>query len=171
MLVMDDCMSSKGGWIKDENILELFFNGRHHHMSFILTMQYAVGIPPELRSNFDYIFLLGEDFISNRKRLYEHYAGMFPSFDIFQQVFSTVTENYGCMVINNRVHSKNITDKVFWYKAKPVPDFKIGCKRYHKHHDRNYDDKWNKRMPLFDPAVALAKRRNNFKLVVEKVKE
>lgn len=171
MLVMDDCMSSKGGWIKDENILELFFNGRHHHMSFILTMQYAVGIPPELRSNFDYIFLLGEDFISNRKRLYEHYAGMFPSFDIFQQVFSTVTEDYGCMVINNRVHSKNITDKVFWYKAKPVPDFKIGCKRYHKHHDRNYDDKWNKRIPLFDPSVALARKRNNFKLVVEKVRE
>ena len=171
MLVMDDCMSSKGGWIKDENILELFFNGRHHHMSFILTMQYAVGIPPELRSNFDYIFLLGEDFISNRKRLYEHYAGMFPSFDIFQQVFSTVTENYGCMVINNRVHSKNITDKVFWYKAKPVPDFKIGCNRYHKHHDKNYDEKWNKRIPLFDPAVALAKKRNNFKLVVEKVRD
>ena len=29
---------------------------------------------------------------------------MFPSFDIFQQVFSEVTEDYGCMVINNRVH-------------------------------------------------------------------
>ena len=171
MMVMDDCMSSKGGWIKDENILELFFNGRHHHLSFILTMQYAVGIPPELRSNFDYIFLLGEDFISNRKRLYEHYAGMFPSFDIFQQAFATVTENYGCMVIDNRVHSKNIADKVYWYKAKEVPNFKIGCKRYQKHHDSHYDEKWNKRMPLFDPAMAIAKRRNNFKLVVQKVKK
>ena len=38
---------------------------------------------------------------------------MFPSFDIFQQVFSEVTEDYGCMVINNRVHGKNITEKVF----------------------------------------------------------
>ena len=171
MLVMDDCMSSKGDWIKDENVLELFFNGRHHHVSFILTMQYSVGIPPELRSNFDYIFLLGEDFISNRKRLYEHYAGMFPSFDIFQQVFSEVTEDYGCMVINNRVHSKNITEKVFWYKAKPVPEFSIGCNRYNKYHDKNYDNNWKKRLPVFDPRTAMARRRNNFKLVVEKIKK
>ena len=76
-------------------------------------MQYSMGIPPEMRSNFDYIFLLAEDFISNRKRLYEHYAGMFPNFDIFQQVFTEVTENFGCMVINNRIHSKKIEDKVF----------------------------------------------------------
>ena len=37
MLIMDDCMSSKGSWVKDENTLELFFNGKHHHISFILT--------------------------------------------------------------------------------------------------------------------------------------
>ena len=95
MLIMDDCMSSKGSWVKDENVLELFFNGRHHHVSFILTMQFALGIPPEMRSNFDYIFLLAEDFISNRKRLYDHYAGMFPTFDMFQQVFLDITEDYG----------------------------------------------------------------------------
>ena len=128
ILIMDDCMSSKGSWVKEEPVRELFFNGRHHHVSFILTMQYAVGIPPEMRSNFDYIFLLAEDFISNRKRLYEHYAGMFPSFDIFQQVFTEITDNYGCMVINNRVHSTNITDKVFWYKAKSTPSFTMGSK-------------------------------------------
>ena len=171
MLVMDDCMSSKGTWVKDESILELFFNGRHHHISFILTMQYSMGIPPEMRSNFDYIFLLAEDFISNRKRLYEHYAGMFPSFDIFQQVFTEVTEDYGCMVINNRVHSKNITDKVFWYKAKEVPEFTMGSKKYKKFHSKKYDENWNKKVPLFDPSNALSKKRNNIKLIIEKVKK
>ena len=38
MLIMDDCMSDKR-WLKDPNIAEMFFNGRHHHLSFILTMQ------------------------------------------------------------------------------------------------------------------------------------
>ncbi len=170
MLVMDDCMSSKGTWVKDQNILELFFNGRHHHVSFILTMQYAVGIPPEMRSNFDYIFLLAEDFISNQKRLYEHYAGMFPSFDIFKQVFAEVTQNYGVMVINNRIHSSNITDKVFWYKAKKVPDFKMGSKRYNKFHKKYYDPNWNKKPLMFDPNDILNKKRNNFKVNVKKVK-
>ena len=171
MLVMDDCMSSKGTWVKDQNILELFFNGRHHHVSFILTMQYAVGIPPEMRSNFDYIFLLAEDFISNQKRLYEHYAGMFPSFDIFKQVFAEVTQNYGVMVINNRIHSSNITDKVFWYKAKKVPEFKMGSRIFNKYHKKYYDPEWNKRPMLFDPSDILSRKRNNFKVNVKKIKD
>ena len=170
MLIMDDCMSSKGTWLKDPNILELFFNGRHHHVSFILTMQYAVGIPPEMRSNFDYIFLLAEDSVNNRKRLYEHYAGMFPTFDIFQQVFTDVTEHYGMMVINNRIHSKNITDKVFWYRAKEVPDFKIGCNKFHRFHKSSYDSEWNKRMEVFNPADIIAKKRNNIRICIDKVK-
>jgi hypothetical protein len=170
MLIMDDCMSSKGTWLKDPNILELFFNGRHHHLSFILTMQYSVGIPPEMRSNFDYIFLLAEDTISNRKRLYEHYAGMFPTFDIFQQVFSDITENYGIMVINNRVHSKNITDKVFWYKAKTVPTFKLGSAKFKKFHDNTYDSNWNKRLEIFNPDTLLSKKRNCLRVTVDKVR-
>ena len=167
---MDDCMSSKGTWLKDPNILELFFNGRHHHLSFILTMQYSVGIPPEMRSNFDYIFLLAEDTISNRKRLYEHYAGMFPTFDIFQQVFSDITENYGIMVIDNRVHSKNLTDKVFWYKAKTVPTFKIGCNKFHRYHNTAYDKDWNKRLEVFNPMDLVSKRKNTIRVAVEKIK-
>jgi hypothetical protein len=171
MLIMDDCMSSKGTWLKDPNIQELFFNGRHHHISFILTMQFSLGIPPELRSNFDYIFLLGEDATSNRKRLYDHYAGMFPTFEIFQQVFSDVTENYGVMVINNRVHSKNIADKVFWYKAKEVPNFKIGCNKFHKYHKSAYNKDWKKQVPIFDASALMAKKRNAVRVIVEKVKD
>jgi hypothetical protein len=137
-LIMDDCMSSKGSWLKDPAITELFFNGRHYKISFILTMQYSVGIPPEMRSNFDYVCLLGEDIISNRKRLYEHYAGMFPTFDIFQKVFSEITDDYGVMIIDNRVHSRDISNRVFWYKSKEVPNFNIGKKSYRTYHDKHY---------------------------------
>jgi hypothetical protein len=169
MLIMDDCMSSKGTWLKDPNILELFFNGRHHHISFILTMQYSLGIPPEMRSNFDYIFLLAEDIISNRKRLYDHYAGMFPSFDIFQQVFSDVTENFGIMVINNRIKSNVITDKVFWYRAKNVPAFKVGSKKFQKYHNNVYNSEWNKRIELFNQDDLIFKKKNNIRIKVDKV--
>jgi len=170
MLIMDDCMSSKGTWLKDQNILELFFNGRHHHLAFILTMQFSLGIPPEMRSNIDYVFLLAEDVTSNRKRLYDHYAGMFPTFDIFQQVFSDITENYGVMVINNRVHSKNITDKIFWYKAKSeVPNFKIGSSKFHKFHKKTYVEDWDKKNINVNPFEQMNKR-NSIKVCVEKVK-
>jgi len=168
IIIMDDCMSSKGTWLKDPNILELFFNGRHHHISFILTMQFSLGIPPELRSNFDYIFLLAEDMTSNRKRLYEHYTGMFPTFDIFQQVFTELTEDFGCMVINNRIHSKNITDKVFWYKAKQTPAFTIGSKKFIKYHELSYNANWAKKILLFDNMNI--NKRNSIKVIVDKIK-
>ena len=67
ILVMDDCLSSKGSWMKDEPIMKMFFDGRHYKVMYILTMQFPLGISPELRGNFDYIFLLAEDFYSNQK--------------------------------------------------------------------------------------------------------
>ena len=166
MLIMDDCLSVKG-WTRDSNILELFYNGRHSLISFILTIQYAVGIPPDLRSNFDYIFLLAEDAISSRKRLYDHYAGMFPTFDIFQQVFNELTDNYGVMVIDNRIHSKNLTDKVFWYKAKKVPNFTVGCNKFKNFHKIQYDENWDRKIEIFDPINLV--KKNNLKIIVEKI--
>ena len=80
----------------------------------------------KIKSNFDFIFLLGEDFINNRKKLYEHYAGMFPTRELFDQVFMQVTDNYGCMVINNRLRTTDIRKKVFWYKAEKRNEFKVG---------------------------------------------
>ena len=67
----------------------------------MITMQYALGIPPALRSNVDYVFILRENINSNRKRLYEHYAGMFPTYEIFSQVMDQCTSNYECLVIDN----------------------------------------------------------------------
>ena len=100
-------------------------NGRHFKILFILTMQFALGIPPNLRTNIDYVFILRENYVSNRKRLYEHYAGMFPSFEMFCQIMDQCTENYECLVINNNAKSNKLTDQVFWYKAKLRDDFTI----------------------------------------------
>lgn len=149
-LIMDDCMSSKHLWLKDPNILSIFNEGRHYQLTFILTMQYSLGIQPELRSNFDFIFLLGEDIQSNKKRLYEHYAGMFKTQDAFDQVFIQMTENYGCMVINNRVRSVNIEDKVFWYRAKKTPEFVVGIQKSIDWNKKNYDPEYDKKEQLLN---------------------
>jgi hypothetical protein len=166
-LIMDDCMSSKHLWLKDPNVLSIFNEGRHYQLTFFLTMQYSLGIQPELRSNFDYIFLLGEDFITNRKKLYDHYAGMFPSFDSFQQVFSQVTDNYGCMVINNRLRTSDITKKVFWYKAKEIVEpFQIGAKKFRKFHEKNFDPEYYKKPMVFD-ANNFGQKKNTKQILVK----
>ena len=142
-LILDDCLYDKS-WIKDTNIRTIFMNGRHYSMMFIITMQYALGIPPNLRTNVDYVFILRENYVSNRKRLYEHYCGMFPTFEMFCQVMDQCTENYECLVINNNAKSNKLEDQVFWYKAAPHNDFQIGSSKFWKAHRRlynsNYDD-------------------------------
>ena len=87
-------------------------------------MQYALGIPPNLRTNIDYVFILRENFVSKRKRLYEHYAGMFPNFEMFCQVMDQCTENYECLVINNNAKSNKLEDQIFWYKCSRLYYFK-----------------------------------------------
>jgi len=139
ILVMDDCLASKGTWMNDQPILEIFYNGRHYQILFILTMQFPLGIRPELRSNFDYIFLLSEDFYSNQKRIYDHYAGMFPTFDLFRQVFNNLTDSYGAMVIANRGSHKDLIDKVFYYKAAKEECSMMGCRQFRDFHNKNYD--------------------------------
>lgn len=115
-LIFDDCMYDDK-WKKDKNVKLLFTNGRHYKMLFLITMQFPLGIPPILRSNVDFVFILRENFISNRKRIYEHWAGMFSDFKTFCSVMDQCTENFECLVIDNTVKSNKLEDVVFWYKA------------------------------------------------------
>ena len=138
-LILDDCLYDQS-WTKDKNVRAIFMNGRHYKMMFIITMQYALGVPPNLRTNIDYVFILRENYVSNRKRLYENYAGMFPTFEMFCQVMDQVTENYGCLVIHNNAKSNKLEDQVFWYKAESHPDFRIGAREFWEHHSSNYSN-------------------------------
>ena len=128
-LLLDDCIYDQS-WVKDKNVRSLFMNGRHYKILFIITMQYALGIPPNLRTNVDFIFILRENFVNNRRRLYEHYAGMFPTFEMFCQVMDQCTEDFECLVINNNAKSNKLEDQVFWYKASEHGDFKLGAQEY-----------------------------------------
>ena len=127
--ILDDCLYDST-WTKDKLMRLLFMNGRHWKIMLIITMQYPLGIPPNLRTNIDYVFLLREPYINNRKRIYENYAGMFPTFEAFSQVMDQCTENYECLVINNNSKSNKLTDQIFWYKAEPHPTFKLGSKEF-----------------------------------------
>jgi hypothetical protein len=128
-LILDDCMYDKG-WPNDELIRIVFMNGRHYKLLSLWSLQYSIGIPPVLRTNIDYVFILRENYIANRKRIYENYAGMFPTFESFCQVMDQCTENYECLVINNNSKSNKLNDQVFYYKADNHNDFRLGSKEF-----------------------------------------
>ena len=115
-LILDDCMYNKA-IMKDKNIRCIFMNGRHYKIFLLITMQHGLGLPPDLRSNIDYVFIFRNNIVKEREKIYNHYAGMFPTFDVFNQVMNQCTENFECLVIDNKTQSNNINDNVYWYKA------------------------------------------------------
>lgn len=128
-VILDDCLYDSS-WARDKLMRLLFMNGRHWKVMLVITMQYPLGIPPTLRTNIDYVFILRENYIANRKRIYENYAGMFPTFEAFCQVMDQCTEHYECLVINNNSKSNKLTDQVFYYKADNHNDFRLGSKEF-----------------------------------------
>ena len=128
-VILDDCLFDDK-WTRDKMMRLLFMNGRHWKIMLVITMQYPLGIPPVLRTNIDYVFILREPYIANRRRIYENYAGMFPTFESFCQVMDQCTENYECLVINNNVKSNKLNEQIFWYKAESHKDFRLGSREF-----------------------------------------
>jgi len=128
-VILDDCLYDNS-WSRDKLMRLLFMNGRHWKVMLIITMQYPLGIPPTLRTNIDYVFLLREPYQTNRKRIWENYASMFPTLESFCSVMDQTTENFECLVINNNAKTSKLQDQVFWYKAESRPDFKLGSKEF-----------------------------------------
>lgn len=154
-IILDDCLYDNT-WAKDKMMRLLFMNGRHWKIMLIITMQYPLGVPPNLRTNIDYVFILREPYIANRKRIYENFAGMFPTFESFCQVMDQCTENYECLVIDNNSKSNQLQDQIFWYKAESHGSFKLGAKElWEASKDLESEDEEEE----FDPMAMRAKSK------------
>ena len=161
-VILDDCLYDQS-WTKDKMMRLLFMNGRHWKVMLIITMQYPLGIPPNLRTNIDYVFILREPYLTNRKRIWENYASMFPTLESFCSVMDQTTENYECLVINNNAKSNKLNDQIFWYKAENRPNFKLGSKEFWDiSKDMGSDDEGQE----YDPSRT--KKRNAVSINVNK---
>ena len=156
-VILDDCLYDQT-WTRDKMMRLMFMNGRHWKIMLIITMQYPLGIPPNLRTNIDYVFILREPYLTNRKRIWENYASMFPTLEAFCTVMDQTTENYECLVINNNAKSNKLNDQIFWYKAENHPDFKLGSKEFWDlSKDMGSDDEGE----AYDPSKSKKKNATN----------
>jgi hypothetical protein len=161
-VILDDCLYDNS-WSRDKMMRLLFMNGRHWKIMLVITMQYPLGIPPNLRTNIDYVFILREPYINNKKRIWENYAGMFPTFESFCQVMDQCTEDYECLVINNNAKSNKLVDQIFWYKADPHNNFKLGSKEYWELskniNSDDEEDSFDSKKPTKGPNIKVRKNR------------
>lgn len=172
MLLYDDLAFEAKKWVRDRTTKEICMNGRHFGILFIMTLQYALDIPPNIRTNCDYVFLFKENNHATRRKLWEHYAGVVPDYNLFCEIFDEVTKDHGCMVIDNTQIDGDLSKCIYWYKADDRRDFKIGSSKYwsiqekakrydlanhgakHKHNSSNDHD--NDEQPVSAKKVWLA---------------
>jgi hypothetical protein len=126
-LLLDDC-GFKNGLFRQEDMRLLFMNGRHWKICFIVSLQYMMGIPPDLRTNIDFVFCLRENISANQEKLYKNFFGCFKKFSHFREAFEACTNNYECLVLDNTSKSTRVEDCVFYYKATPDRDYKLGSR-------------------------------------------
>ena len=162
-LILDDCAYDKK-ILKGPLIREIFMNSRHFGLFTILTLQFCMDMPTDLRTNADYVFICRENILSNRKRLYESFCGMFKTFPEFCCVMDQCTTNFEVLVVDNTSTSNNITDCIFWYKAVLRPPFRIGCKEFWRVHDKRYNAKY------YEEEEGSSTRKKQLGTVVTKVK-
>lgn len=137
-MLLDDCMYDKS-FLRDICIRQCFMNGRHWKIFFMMTTQYVMDMTPMIRANTDYVFVLRDNVKQNRENLYKCFFGVFPTFDMFNQVMDACTENYECLVLDNTSKSNKITDCVFWYKAPIRKNFRVGAPIFWQQHQRQYN--------------------------------
>ena len=107
-----------------------------------------------------------EPYISNRKRIYENFAGVFPDFNVFNQVMNSLNQ-FECLVVATNSQSNKLEDQVFWYKANDHDNFKMGSPQFWKYHNENYsEDKSQTNAAFID---RYQKNKKKIKLEIEKI--
>ena len=135
-VVLDDVAYSKTIFNR-KVIRELALNGRHYRITLILALQYALDIPPAIRSNLDYVMLLRDNI--NREKLYKNFFhGLVPNFAFFNELMDSCTSDYRTLVLDNAAHSTRLSDILFWYKAKDHKRFRLGTENYYRFSHQRY---------------------------------
>jgi len=123
--VFDDCLHKIKRVREDEDLDFLFVAGRHVSMTPIFALQDPIGLSPVQRGQISFSFIFYEPLQTNKEKLYNHYAGVFPTKKCFYETLDRVTQNFGCLVIDNtNKQARSLDEKVFWYRTKPASQLK-----------------------------------------------
>ena len=164
LIIFDDCLHDNS-WQKSKAVKNIFMNGRHYKIFFILAMQYVLGIPPSLRTNIDYVFIFRDSSLQNRRKIYDCFGGAIPTFDMFCQLLDSLGK-FECLVICNDADRVSLEEQVMWYKAKDNGDFKFGSKKMWDFHYKKLQSKDNTQGKNINDFVP--KKKNRVTLTVNK---
>lgn len=159
--ILDDCIYDDA-WPKTKVMREIFMNGRHFNITFILAMQTPLGLPPLLRDQIEYTFICGVSGYKNKEKIFDNYVKGIDSKRQFFKIVDSCTSGFNCLVIKNCAENTNMGANVFWYKANSHPGFLMCSKVVWEFHGNKYNKNYKEKM---------RKRRIREKENARKVKE
>lgn len=130
-LILDDC-SYDTQKLNGIEMSELLMNGRHSKVFTITTLQWMKDLKPRMRENFDYIFLFQADSKETREKLFQMFgSSVFEDLEDFDKFYRVAVKDRRILVFDRTSKSERFEDRVFWYKAEPVPrKFHVGSRSY-----------------------------------------
>jgi len=149
-MIFDD-ITSKREFRKGEMLEDLFSNGRHYKAVIIISCQYLKQLPPAVRTNADYMFLM-----HNTKRtckvLYEDYVEEPSTFGEFLQLLRSVTGQtddlgnnlFNSLVYDNSTTSSKLEDMFKVYRNEgeaAIDNMKLGSEEWREYNKTHYRDK------------------------------
>jgi len=158
--IYDDLMFDKS-FVKSKMTRRVFMNGRHDGIFTIVTAQWIMDVPPDLRANIDYVVVLRDNIRVNRERVYTYFAGVFPNFSSFDEVMQSCTNNHECLILDQTSLSYNISDCVYFYKATPELKYKLGSKEYWRYSQRNNEEDFEENSDFSDSENEFSTRKKN----------
>ncbi len=133
IVVLDDCFGSPD-FLQTKEMRNFFKNGRHYCNFSITASQHLGDVKSDIKSCVDGIFIFKDPNLNSKRRLWENFGGVVPTFGEFNDILEKLTQDHGCMYIDCQSLSSKIEECIFWYKAKAVPsDWKFGCEAYWQH--------------------------------------
>ncbi|CAM9865830.1 unnamed protein product [Chrysoparadoxa australica] len=139
VILLDDVAFDKKT-LNSPVIRELFYNGRHHKITLLLTLQYLMDLNIGLRGNVDVAFFLKDNTKSNRARIHECFCGFIEKFTNFQAIFEACTSNFESLVVDSTANDVDISKNMFFYKADPDAAFRFGDPKLWEFNRLHYED-------------------------------
>jgi len=123
--ILDD-VGSENKVMNNLGLKSLAANGRHINVTVFILAQFLYQVPPKVRSQFEFIFMLASISQKSNKIVNNEFAAHV-EYPKFCKILQKATEDHGVLIINTT--SANVSDSLFFSKIAeyPIPVVRLGC--------------------------------------------
>lgn len=124
-IICEDCFGERE-FSTDKGLITACVNGRQWLIFLMILMQECKFVGPRVRTQVDFLFVMGIPSMEERRKIWESWFGVVPTFGMFNQLMNRFTENYGVLVLDNTSLSNDIEKCVYFYRAQPNLRYRFG---------------------------------------------